>query len=54
MNEIAPTITARRMETINVGSIGHEVPPTHWPPRINRMCLAVRLGITRWLLEARA
>lgn len=26
-------------------------PPSHWPPRPTRMCLAVRLGITRILLE---
>lgn len=25
--------------------------PTHWPPRLTRMTLAVRLGITRLLLE---
>lgn len=27
--------------------------PTHWPPRITRLCLSVRLGITRLLLERR-
>lgn len=27
--------------------------PSHWPPRPTRMCLAVRLGITRILLESR-
>lgn len=26
-------------------------PPSHWPPRITRLCLSVRLGITRLLLE---
>jgi hypothetical protein len=28
-------------------------PPSHWPPRITRLCLSVRLGITRLLLERR-
>jgi hypothetical protein len=27
--------------------------PTHWPPRLTRMALAVRLGTTRMLLERR-
>jgi hypothetical protein len=29
-------------------------PPSHWPPRITRLCLSVRLGITRLLLERKA
>ncbi len=29
-------------------------PPTHWPPRPTRMAIAIRLGITRMLLENRA
>jgi hypothetical protein len=28
-------------------------PPTHWPPRLTRMALAVRMGTTRMLLERR-
>lgn len=28
-------------------------PPKHWPPRLTRMALAVRMGITRMLLERR-
>lgn len=28
-----------------------EFKPTHWPPRPTCLCLAVRLGITRMLLE---
>ena len=56
MNEIAPSITARSMQTIQLAELASSglAKPTHWPPRITRMCLAVRLGITRWLLEARA
>lgn len=27
--------------------------PTHWPPRLTRMALAVRMGTTRMLLERR-
>lgn len=94
INPGGPQVVARRMETINVGTIGHAVRgelrdkqgiliglvgeitfhdpekasglgtihctsvpqfnPSHWPPRPTRMCLAVRLGITRILLEARS
>lgn len=63
-----PRLVARSMETIElerdkaqaferlVTSIEQPaVPfaPTHWPPRVTRMCLSVRLGITRLLLEHR-
>lgn len=32
---------------------GQLPPPKHWPPRLTRMALAVRLGTTRMLLERR-
>lgn len=28
--------------------------PSHWPPRLTRMALAVRLGTTRMLLERKS
>lgn len=52
----------------NVGTVGHIdnhsmnglvaglyrlPPPSHWPPRLTRMALAVRMGTTRMLLERR-
>lgn len=31
----------------------HQFNPTHWPLRPTRLSIAVRLGITRMLLESR-
>lgn len=42
----APHIVARRMETVIAA-------PSHWPPRPTRLSIAIRLGITRLLLERR-
>jgi hypothetical protein len=64
-----PRLVARSMETIEIDrdkalaferlvtSIAQPAvlpPPSHWPPRITRLCLSVRLGITRLLLERKA
>ncbi|WP_443698599.1 hypothetical protein [Pseudomonas sp.] len=63
-----PRLVARSMETIvdpvranaferMITSIEQPAvlpPPSHWPPRITRLCLSVRLGITRLLLERKA
>ena len=56
MNEIAPSITARSMQTIDLAELASSglAKPVRVNLNITRMCLAVRLGITRWLLEARA
>ena len=56
MNEIAPSITARSMQTIDLAELASSglAKPVRVNLNITRMCLAVRRGITRWLLEARA
>lgn len=69
INPGGPQVVARRMETIAAdlgldlamvmqlarepATFPPKFNPSHWPPRPTRMCLAVRLGITRILLEAR-
>lgn len=45
--ESGPRIVGRRMETVIAA-------PSHWPPRPTRLSIAIRLGITRMLLERRA
>lgn len=55
LDAAGPRIAARRMETINVGTVGHIdiAPPYYWWQHPTRMSIAIRLGITRLLLERR-
>jgi hypothetical protein len=52
MQRFAPTADDSRLHALL--DLGQLPPPKHWPPRPTRMTLAVRLGITRLLLERRA